>query len=338
MTLIVPPPIKKGDVAYIISPSSGIMPFAQQRVERAISNLSKLGVEVKIAPHASKNSGYVSAGIEDRVSDIHAAFLDKKCSLIIASIGGNHSNQLINRLDYKLIKNNPKTFVGYSDNTVLHLALLSQAQLQTYYGPCFLNQFGEFPEVQEYTLDSFKRIVLEKDYEHIIKPSEFYTDEVLDWFKNEDSTRARKMRRASGWAWWREGIATGWALPAAIPSINHVVGSKYMPDIDGAILMLDIPEGDSMHEGMSIADVDAWLTDLLNVGIFEKIKGLIIGRPYKYKDEMISQLKDVVLRVTATTTFPIMFNADFGHTDPMFTIPIGSKISMESKISSLKIT
>ncbi len=338
MTPTVPPPIKIGDVAYIISPSAGVMPFVQQRVERAISNLSKLGLEVKVAPNAGKNSGYVSASIEDRISDIHTAFLDKKCSLIIASIGGNHSNQLVSKLDYDLIRSNPKTFVGYSDNTVLHLALFTQAQLQTYYGPCFLNQFGEFPEVQEYTLDNFKRIVLEKNYGCLITPSDFFTDEILDWFKNEDSTRARNMQKTDGWVWWQEGTASGWALPGAIPSINHVIGSRYMPDANGAILIIDIPEGNSMHEGMSIADVDSWLTDLLNAGVFAKVKGLVIGRPYKYDNEMTSQLKNVVLRITADTTFPILFNVDFGHTDPMFTIPYGSKILIDSTKSIIRFS
>ena len=171
MNLITPPPVKKGDVAYIISPSAGIFPFAESRVRRAKENLQKLGVEVKIARHAGDNAGYISSSIDNRVSDIHQAFLDPKCSLIMAAIGGNHSNQLVSKLDYELIRNNPKAFVGYSDNTVLHLAMLTQAKLQTFYGPCFLNQFGEFPSILSYTMDDFRKVILEKKHDRIIRPS-----------------------------------------------------------------------------------------------------------------------------------------------------------------------
>lgn len=332
MNLIKPPEIKKGDVAYIISPSAGIMPFVKNRVERAKNNLERLGLKVKIAPNADKNSGYVSATIQERVNDIHRAFSDKDCSLIVAAIGGNHSSQLITELDYELIKNNPKTFIGYSDNTVLHLALFSQTSLQTFYGPCFLNQFGEFPEVLPYTLEEFKDVVIKKNYKRRVSPSQEYTDEILDWFKNEDESRARKLGQNSGFSWWREGQANGWALPAAIPSINHVLPTRYMPDVDGAILMIDIPEGNSMYEGLSVADVDAWLTDLANAGMLQKINGLIIGRPYKYSAEMIDQLNGVINRLVADLNIPVLFNADFGHTDPMISIPVGANILLDSQM------
>ncbi len=338
MKLTTPPLCKPGDRAYIISPSAGILPFAPERVERAKKHLGDLGFEVIIAPHARGNIGYLSGSIEERVSDIHLAFQDKKCSLIMASIGGNHSNQLIERLDYELIRQNPKAFVGYSDNTVLHLALLSKAGLQTFYGPCFMNQFGEFPEVQEYTLTNFKHTLFD-GARLDLKPSERYTDEVLDWFKKEDSTRARKLEKNDGYVWWKSGKASGWALPGAIPSFNHILGTHYMPSLDEAVLMIDIPEGHSMHEGMSVADVDAWLTDLDVAGVLKKIKALVVGRPYKYSQVMITQLKEVVLRTVSSYNYPVLYNFDFGHTDPILTIPYGTKISIDSinnRIHSIK--
>jgi len=338
MKLIKPAPIKKGDIAYVISPSAGIFPFAEGRVVRAKENLEKLGLTVKIAEHADKNAGYISSSIEERVSDIHDVFRDKDCSLIIASIGGNHSNQLIEKLDYDLIRNNPKTFVGYSDNTVLHLAMLSQAKLQSYYGPCFLNQFGEFPSVPDYTLNDFRKVVLEKEHARTIQPSVAYTDEVLDWFTAQDAIRPRKQVKNMGYDWWIKGSATGWALAGAIPSINHVLGSKYMPDPTGSILFIDIPEGSSMHEGMSIADVDAWLTDLANADVLSRINGLVVGRPYKYDQKQINELKKVVLRVMSIYGVPVLFGADFGHTDPMIAIPYGATVLLDSKNDQLSFT
>lgn len=195
MNLRKPPAAGKGDIIRIISPSAGIMPFVQERVKRSAQNLTSVGFKVLIADNAGKNNNYVSGSIEERVLDIHTAFNDDKCSIIMAAIGGNHSNQLINHLDYNLIRKNPKTFIGYSDNTILHYALATKANLQTFYGPCFLNQFGEFPEVLPYTLDYFKKAIIEQAQEINVLPSKEYTDEVLDWFRNEDSKRKRNMKK-----------------------------------------------------------------------------------------------------------------------------------------------
>ncbi|HEY5668086.1 MAG TPA: S66 peptidase family protein, partial [Candidatus Saccharimonadales bacterium] len=274
MQLTHPPKPKKDSTVYIISPSAGLLPFVQKRVERATKHLEAFGFKVKIASHAGQNNGYVSAPATERVADIHTAFSDPECGIIMAAIGGDHSNQLIELLDYDLIRNNPKVFIGYSDNTVLHYALATKANLQTYYGPCFLNQFGEFPEVLPYTLQSFTENILHRASTIDVKPSEKYTDEVLDWFTNEDNKRARTLVDNSGYSWWRDGKASGWAMPCTIPSINHLLGTPYMPDATGAILMLDIPEGHSMHEGASVADLDAWLTDLHNAGVLACVHGI----------------------------------------------------------------
>jgi muramoyltetrapeptide carboxypeptidase len=326
-----PAAVKPGDIAYIVSPSAGIMQFAPTRVERAKSHLESLGLTVKVAENAAKNSGYVSASIEDRVQDLHDAFSDPDCTLIMASIGGNHSNQIISKLDYELIKANPKVFVGYSDNTVLHLALATQAGLQTFYGPCFLNQFGEYPEVFPFTLEHFQQQIM-GDHDGAIEASPTFTDEILDWFTNEDSTRARKLSKNSGHTWWKPGECEGWALLGALPSLNHVLGTQYFPDSSGAILFIDVPEGHSMHEGQSVSEVDSWMTDLKNAGVLKKVSGVVIGRPYKYTTEMITELQSVILRICDDYNFPILFNTDIGHTDPMLTIPYGAVV----KLSSLK--
>jgi muramoyltetrapeptide carboxypeptidase LdcA involved in peptidoglycan recycling len=106
--------------------------------------------------------------------------------------------------------------------------------------------------------------------------------------------------------------------------------------VTGAVLMIDIPEGNSMHEGMSIADVDAWMTDLRNAGVLSKINALVISRPYRYSAEDIVELKQVIDRVTYDLEIPVLFNVDFGHTDPMISIPYGATIRLDSNINSFE--
>ena len=234
MELIIPARIKKGEAIGFVSPSAGPAPLALHRVENAKKALENMGYKVKIAAHALQSRGDVSGTPEERASDLHDMFRDPEVKMVMCSIGGNDSNQLLKHLDYELIKVNPKIFIGYSDITVLHYALGSQAGLATYYGPCAMTQFAEYPEILRYTLDHFDREVADGgDGPYSIPPSPEWTDEFLDWFKKEDLTRARKLQHNDGYVWWREGIAEGPALGGAILSVNHLAGTKYWLDPEG---------------------------------------------------------------------------------------------------------
>lgn len=332
MKLIIPNSLKKGDAIGFISPSSGPLPLAIHRIERAKNTLEKLGYKVKIADSALKSSGYVSASIEERVSDIHAMFLDDKVKAIMCTTGGNNSNHLLRHLDYKLIKKHPKIFIGYSDITVLHYALQSQANLATYYGPCAMTQFGEFPDVLDYTLKHFQREIASEKYEteaHRIITSPKWTDEFLDWFKKDDLKRPRKQKKNNGYEWLRNGFGQGPALGGAILSVNHLAGTKYWINPKGSIFFLDIlQEGGLLNESA----VDALLADLYNMELFDLLNGLIISRPAGYTKKEITRLKDMIKKYTSASKkkYPILFNANIGHTDPIITIRYGRRTLLDS--------
>jgi len=339
MKLIIPKKLSKGDTIGFISPSAGLAPFAAHRIKRAKKLFIKLGYKIKIGKSALKNKGYVSAPINERVNDIHDMFRDKKVKMIISTIGGNHSNQLLKHLDYKLIKNNPKIFMGYSDNTVLHYALQSQSNLSTYYGPCAMTQFGEYPSILEYTLEYFNFAVSEEkersNYEII--SSKIWTEEFLDWFQKEDEKRPRKFKNNTGYEWLRKGKMEGELLGGAIPSINHLAGTKYWCDPKDKIFFIDIPEGHSPLEGFSLEKLDSFLADLDNIGLFDSIKGLIIGRPYRYSTEQVQELKRMILKYAGKKKCPILYNVNIGHTDPIATLRLGSRVGLDSSRNYFRI-
>jgi len=326
--LIIPPRIKKGEYVGFVSPSAGPSPLAMHRIENAKKALEKLGYKVKIGKKALQSRGDVSGTIEERVSDLHDMFADPEIRMIMCTIGGNDSNQLIKHLDYDLIRNNPKIFIGYSDITVFHYAIQSQAGLATYYGPCAMTQFGEYPEVLPYTLKYFNReVVAGDDTDHEIPASETWTDEFLNWFKKEDLKRARTLKKNNGYEWIKKGVAEGSALGGAILSVNHLAGTKYWIDPKGAIFFIDIlKENDLLNENA----VFSLLTDLDNLDVFEKINGLIISRPAGFSEEETSRLKEKVLSFFENKKCPILFNANIGHTDPIATIRYGQKIRLDS--------
>lgn len=339
MNLTIPKKLRKGDTIGFISPSAGLAPFAMHRIERAKTLFAKLGYRVKIGKSALENKGFVSASVSERVQDIHDMFQDNDVKMLISTIGGNHSNQLIKHLDYKLIKDNPKIFMGYSDNTVLHYALQSQANLATYYGPCVMTQFGENPTIMDYTLEYFLDAVsAEKNVQaYDIKPSKLWTEEFLDWFQKEDEKRPRKTKKNTGYEWLRKGRVEGELLGGSIPSVNHLAGTKYWCDPKDKIFFIDIPEGKLPSEGLALSDLDSFLADLDNAGLFDSIKGLIVGRLYKYSSENVQELKKIVLKYTEKNKCPILYNANIGHTDPIATLRLGSKVMLDSSRDSLRI-
>lgn len=340
MSLTIPKKIKKGDTIAFVSPSAGLAPFAMHRIEKAKAFLENEGYKVKIGKNALKNSGYVSGTVEERVTDLHEAFLDKEVTCIICTIGGNHSNQLLKYIDWKIIKNNPKIFVGYSDISVLHYAINSMANLQTYYGPCIMTQFGENPRIFDYTWDSFKKVLIDgkkQDKFYEIKASEFWTDDSsLDWFKKDDLKKHRETLPNGGHLWLQSGKSTGPIAGGCIPSINHTLGTKYWVKPKGKIFFIDIPEGSSLSMGLPLEDLDSFLADLDNANVFKEIKGLIVGRPYHYSDEenieMISIIKKYV-----NNDYPVLLNANIGHTDPIITLPFETKVELDSEINLFSI-
>ena len=330
MEIINPQKLRQGDVVSIVSPSAGLAPFAMNRIENAVSALERMGLKAKFEENSLKNNGYVSATIEERVSDIHAAFKDKKVKAIFCTIGGNHSNQLLRYLDFDLIRDNPKIFIGYSDITVLLHAIFKKSRLRTFYGPCIMPEFGEYPDIFEYTKKSFSHIIMD-GLTGEVKASTEWTDQFLDWSDKNNATKKRINKINDGYHWWRTGEAVGEVFGGAIPSINHLAGTEYWVGYKDKILFIDLPEGSMLGEGISVANVDSYLADLFNLGVFSEIKGLIIGRPYAQSEDNLRKIKDIIIRYTKDEAYPILYYADIGHTSPMMTLPLGVSVTIDSK-------
>ncbi|MDQ2933077.1 MAG: LD-carboxypeptidase [bacterium] len=339
MKLRIPQKLKNGDTIAFISPSAGLAPFAMHRIEAAVSFFEGQGYKVKIGKHALKNDGYVSASIQERVDDIHAAFRDPEISCIITTIGGNHSNQLLQYIDWEMIKKNPKIFIGYSDVSVLHYGLQTQAELQTYYGPCVMTQFGENPEVFEYTWKSFNEVLVGEAETISVLASDFWTDDATkNWFEKEDLISARQKKQNSGYVWIREGTAQGYITGGCVPSINHLLGTKFWIDPKDSIFFIDIPEGHELVKGLSLSDLDSYFADLSNAGVFDVIRGLIVGRPYNYSEDEFKNMIEIIKRYTGHKKYPILANANIGHADPIITLPYGSEAILNSKNNSFTHT
>jgi muramoyltetrapeptide carboxypeptidase len=211
-----PPALRQGATIGVIAPSwcgPGLFPH---RVERGVRFLESLGYRVEVGPNASGRRGYLSGTAEERVADIHGFFAASHVQAILAAIGGNHSCHLLPLLDFDLIRRNPKILVGFSDVTVLNLAVHAVTGLVTFNGPSLMTDFGEYPQPLAYTVESFQRVVARAEPAGVLTPSPVWTEEHLEWRQKLDLTRPRALSPSPGWTWLKAGRASGrWSAAAS---------------------------------------------------------------------------------------------------------------------------
>jgi muramoyltetrapeptide carboxypeptidase len=324
--------VQPGDTVAVVSPSFGAVGRWPHRVARATAYLESLGLELRVMPNAARTDGWASAPPGDRVADLHAAFADDDVAVVLCGIGGNHSNQLLPVLDFDLIRAHPKVFQGYSDITVLHWALARHAGLGTFYGPALVPELGDFPQVLEHT-DRYLRAAWFGHAPIVYEPSATWTDELLDWDTKTDLTRRRELRASEGWVTIRQGMARGPLFGGCLETICwHLKGSDAWTAPDGAIFLLEMSEA-----APPPADAEAYLTDLEQLGLFDTIAALVIGRPYGYTSEDRERLWEVVARRTEAAGVPVLVDVEAGHTDPMVTLPFGVPAEIDAGRKTLRL-
>ncbi|MFH0869701.1 MAG: S66 peptidase family protein [archaeon] len=331
--MIKPAPIEKGDMLAIIAPSSGSGSLFTHRVKNGIGALKALGFRIKIFPTLSKFKDDDAGTPEERAADVNDAFEDNDVKGIICSIGGLAANSILDLVDYKLIARHPKVFCGYSDITVLHHAFRKKSKLITFYGPALMTQFGESPKPLPYTVNHFLKAVNSKNPVGDIKPSDKWTDEAtLDWSKSLDLTRPRILyKNTDGHIWLRSGKATAKITGGCLSSLLRLKGTKFSPDYINKILFIETSEGENYAKGKPLRYVDAEIMDLRNSGAFESIKGLIVGRPFGYSPNERKKFIQIIKKHIEHYSFPVLANANIGHADPIITIPLGVKVTLDSE-------
>ncbi|MFP4423739.1 MAG: LD-carboxypeptidase [Candidatus Woesearchaeota archaeon] len=298
------PLLKKGDTIGIVSPSNIMTDYKKELLDNTTQVIEKMGLKIRLGEHARSIDKYgVSAGEpKERASDINQMFLDPSIKAIWCAQGGDTANQVLELLDYETITNNPKIFIGLSDNTTLLNGIYKKTGLVTFHGPdAKAGKTSEYFD-SEYSHEEFKR--------RFIKGS-----------KNIGERDTKIIR---------PGKAKGILLGGNLRCLLKLAGTGYMPDFTGAILLLE-------DYSSNIKSTLFLLTQMRQMGIFDKISGVVTGQIYGMDTEKQYDGKgnriyfeEILLDITSDYNFPILKVDAFGHKCPSTFLPIGAMAEMDS--------
>lgn len=309
----------------IITPSTPAPALFETRYKRALNMLRSMNIEFKEGAFVTSKNGYVSANAQDRAKDIHQMYSDDEIGLIMATIGGNYSAEILPYLDWNLLAKNPKGIIGYSDITILLMAIGVRAKQIVYYGPTLMTEFAEYPTAPHYSMSAFQKVFKTNDKIKISPCNKLYTDG-SDWAL---SPQERRLSCNVFSKTIRSGVTSGVVLGGCIESLERIRGTEYWPNLNNAILLLESSE-DNFNE----LKWRAVITDYNNMHVFENISGLIIGQK-KWSVDEVELLSNMLLSITKNKPIPILYGLPFGHISPIATIPMFTTAKLDTDQKSL---
>lgn len=341
---ILPPSLEKGDKVAIVGtangPSKDMFPEVYSLGLKRLKEIFEL--EPIEYPTATMDMAERTEKPEQRAKELMAAFKDDEIKGVIAPIGGSgESLRILKYLDPEVLRENPTRFYGYSDNTSINLYLWKHGII-SFQGPMVMTELAMQGEMHEYTVKHCKKAFF-NDSIGALKASEQFTDENLEWGEPENLEKYREMEENPGWDWYNtdnqiiEGRTWGGCLD--VVSIN-LSADKPLPQkgqMDGKILVLESSE--QIPREIELEDL---MLGLGERGFLEKFSAIIMGRakarnhlenkPKEEREEYREMQKKAIKKwmdFYAPDT-PVIFNFDFGHTDPIIPLPIGAKVRINT--------
>lgn len=304
--IIKPRSLREGDLVGLVTPSTYVSD--PDRLALAARTVRYFGLRPRFGRNVRKRAGYLGGSIAERAADLHDMFSDPEIKAVFCVRGGYGSGQLLDSLDYDLIRRNPKIFLGYSDITALHLAIHKKTGLVTFHGPVTVSSFSE------YTQEHFRRALFEpKPLGRLTNPPE----------KNQ--LRPGHMLRTV-----RGGKARGRLIGGNLSLVASLMGTPYEIDTRGAILFLE-------DVGEQPYSVDRMLTQLRLAGKLQSAAGIIWGecsdcRPREFQPSFESTFStgEVVDQILGGLKTPVLAGLTIGHTADQLTLPQGVEATLDA--------
>lgn len=303
--MIKPHSLKKGDTIALVAPSS---PTDLSLINKSINAVENLGLNVVVGTSCFSKHGFLSGTDNVRANDINSMFENKDIKGIFCLRGGYGSARILDLIDYEMIKNNPKIFVGYSDITALHIALNQNSKLITYHGPMISTEL--INEIDTYTSSYYNRNIFSSD--------------ILGIINNPVGININTLY---------EGVAEGNLIGGNLSVICSSIGTKYEIDTKNKILFLeDVDE--------SPYRIDRMLLQLNQAGKLKDASGILLGAFTNCttdNPEKSLSLIEIFNEIVLPNKKPTLYNLSCGHCLPTLTLPLGAKAYLNANLKQFKV-
>ncbi|MBR2525259.1 LD-carboxypeptidase [bacterium] len=291
MNIIKPKKMKVGDTIGIIAPAGCV----DNEVEALKAKIffESLGYNIIFGKNIFNKNRYLAGTDEEKLEDMHAFFADDNINAIFCLRGGYGCVRLINKIDYDLVKKNPKIFAGYSDITALCLMFFKKSGLITYHAPMFVSDFGA-DKISDYTISHFLDVITDSGVNKI---------------------KAKNI--------YNNGSAEGILFGGNLATLTSLCGVNFIPDEKFILFVEELNE--------PVYKIDRMFNQLLNIEYFRKnLSGIILGDFLKTDNKI--WLSDLFNELKHDLKVPILGGFNITHKKKKLTVPVGEKALINNDV------
>lgn len=304
-----PKRLQPGDTIGMPAPGSYI---SDESLEKAIDNVLKLGFKVKLGKNIRAKHGFVAGTDQQRLDDLHTLFSDRSVAGIWCARGGYGCTRLLPKLDYGLIRNNPKALIGYSDITALLNAIYYKTGLIGFHGPVGASELTPYTEAQ------FRAVLMEGRTPYTIPLSD----------ENEQETESVFQPQLL-----RAGQARGRLLGGNLSLIAAMAGTGYLPPAKDALVFLE-------DVGEAPYRIDRMITQLKQAWALGEASGIALGvfaGCEKKADADSLTLATTLSEQIGPLGTPAAYALPFGHIAHQCTLPVGVEAVFDAEGRSITL-
>lgn len=293
--------LEKGDTIGLVAPASA---ESEETIQNGIQFFEDLGFNIKKGSNIYKRSGYLAGSDKERSDDLKSMFLDKSVKMILCVRGGYGTMRTLPYIDFKIIKNNPKIFVGFSDVTTYLNNFYQKCNLLCFHGPMLTTKFDDttLKSLMDTLMNGYKPYTISNP-ENI--KAQFYFPESVD----------------------------GTLIGGNLNLMCSTLGTDYEIDTKDKILFIE-----DVNEAPYA--IDRMLTQLILAGKLQQCRGFILGQfkgcslpHYKRSFTLDAIIEDRVLKLQK----PTLSNFMVGHDYPRLTLPIGAKVRLNARTNNIDV-
>ncbi|WP_328473509.1 LD-carboxypeptidase [Actinoplanes sp. NBC_00393] len=301
----------------MIASLSGPLPADYERnVEQTVVVLERMGFRVRRSPllEGGRQRWWSAAAPAEIAAELNGLLRDPEVRAIVASDGGQTAFGYLDLIDFEAVRADPKPILGYSDISLVHLALYARTGLVGFHADMAVPGFGGHWQ----DAPAARRAELETLYSRLLTETE----------------AIGALPASSPWECWRAGRAEGRLIGGVVNRIALVQATRFAVPLDwfdGAVLFWEEIGGHTSH-------VWSYLQVMRHSGILDRIAGMVVGVPRDIAGlEASPTLSEIVLDVLGERDIPVLGNVDFGHAGPNLPMPVGIRVGLDAEQRTLSL-